>query len=147
MSFYSYKDVTCCSCGMTFGVPSAWEKARREDHAGFKCPNGHSLLFDGPSPAEKLAETLRLERDRLKQQLAQKDDEVEWQRTQRKTEERRVIAAKGQITKLKKRAKAGVCPCCNRTFANMAAHMKTQHPDMDPNVIDLGVEKAKRAEA
>lgn len=137
----SYTDVTCCDCGITFGVPPAWEKARRADHAGFKCPNGHPIVFNGPSEADKL----RQERDRLKQQLAQKDDEINWQREQRKAEERRVIAAKGQITKLKKRAKAGTCPCCNRTFQNMAEHMKTKHPDMDPNVIDLGVEKAKRA--
>ena len=23
----------------------------------------------------------------------------------------------------------GVCPCCTRTFPNLAAHMKTKHPD------------------
>lgn len=27
------------------------------------------------------------------------------------------------------------CPCCTRTFANMARHMKTQHPDY--NVVPM----------
>ena len=64
-------------------------------------------------------EKLRRERDQLKQQLAYKDDE---------------IAAKGkQLTRLQKRIHAGVCPCCNRTFTNVARHMKTKHP----NVVSL----------
>lgn len=132
-------NLVCASCGILFGAPDHWEQARREDKREFFCPNGHRQLF-----AKSEADKLRQERDLLKQQIAQKDDEIKWQREKRQAEERRVSAARGQITKLKKRAKAGVCPCCNRTFTNMALHMKTKHPDMDPNVIDLGVEKAKR---
>ena len=36
---------------------------------------------------------------------------------------------KGQVTRIKKRVANGVCPCCNRTFKDLAAHMSTQHPD------------------
>jgi hypothetical protein len=50
------------------------------------------------------------------------------------------------VTKLKKRTSAGTCPCCTRTFANMAEHMKKQHPDFvaegGANVVRL---KAARA--
>lgn len=132
--------VTCCSCGILFHVPDDWEKARREDKGRFYCPNGHSLSF-----TQSEADKLRLERDRLKQQIAFKDYEIATERDRRHAVERRVISAKGQITKLKKRAKAGTCPCCNRTFSNMAAHMKTQHPDFDPKVVDLDDARAKRA--
>lgn len=38
-------------------------------------------------------------------------------------------AQKGQNTRLKKRIAAGVCPCCNRSFANLREHMAGQHPD------------------
>ena len=38
-------------------------------------------------------------------------------------------ATKGVVTRLKKRAIAGVCPCCNRTFQQLAAHMAHKHPD------------------
>ena len=131
----------CPLCGVRYGLEARFYADQRAGKGkGWTCPNGHTLVI-----RESDAEKFRREADQLKQQLAQKDDEIERQRTQRMHSERQVSAAKGQITRLKKRAKAGTCPCCNRTFANMAAHMKTQHPDMDPNVIDLGVEKLKRA--
>lgn len=42
------------------------------------------------------------------------------------------------------RAQGGACPCCNRTFADMARHMKTKHPDFDPNkVVDIATAKKK----
>jgi hypothetical protein len=78
---------------------------------------------------------LRQERDQLKQALAQKDDEIKKQRDL-------VIAGKAQVTKLKKRASAGVCPCCNRTFSNMARHMAHQHPEFDSKVVEFA-QKAK----
>lgn len=131
---------TCANCGIEFGAPAHWFAERHNDKRQFFCPNGHPLSFK-----EGEVDKLRRERDRLQQQIAQRDDEITWQRDQRKATERQVIAAKGQITKLKKRASAGTCPCCKRTFSNMAAHMKTKHPDFDANVVDLGAEKAKRA--
>lgn len=131
--------ITCCKCGIYFDVPDHWLASRRNDKATFYCPNGHPQSF-----TESETDKLRRERDNLKQQLARKDDDITWQKTQRQNAERQVIAAKGQITKLKKRAGAGVCPCCNRTVKQMAAHMKTMHPTFDPNVVDLGVEKSKR---
>lgn len=38
-------------------------------------------------------------------------------------------AARGQVTRLKNRAAAGVCPCCNRTFHQLVRHMAAKHPD------------------
>jgi hypothetical protein len=49
------------------------------------------------------------------QQLAQHDDEI--------------VAKEPEIKRIKKRAAAGTCPCCQRSFSNMATHMKRQHPD------------------
>lgn len=132
--------LTCPACGIFFSVPDHWESARREDKKSFYCPNGHSQSF-----TQSEADKLRLERDRLKQQLAQKDDSIQFYRGLKERAERRVSAAKSQITRIKSRAKAGVCPCCNRTFQNMSEHMKRQHPDFDPKVVDLGEAKAKRA--
>lgn len=115
----------CASCAMTFAVPSRFEKDRRKDHQGFYCPAGHSNVFQGESEAEKL----RRERDRLAQRVAERDDDVQRQRERAEAAERRAAAARGQTTKLKKRASAGTCPCCSRTFSNMAEHMKKQHPE------------------
>jgi hypothetical protein len=65
---------------------------------------------------------LRRDLDRAKQNAARLEDEAAAAR-------RREIAAKGQLTKHRKRSAAGTCPCCNRTFANMGRHMKTKHPE------------------
>ena len=50
----------------------------------------------------------------------------------REQTERQLRAQKGQNTKLRKRVKAGVCPCCNRTFKQLAAHMARMHPEYEP---------------
>lgn len=85
------------------------------------CPNGHSWVYNSQKTMNEHERT-RLERDRLKQQLAQKDDEIA-------AAERRAAAAKGQVTRLKKRATAGLCPCCNRHFDNLQRHMASKHKD------------------
>jgi len=117
--------IECANCHMNFGVTEAFQKARRDDHKGFTCPNGHSNYYSGHSEEEKL----RLERDRLKQQLAQRDDEITNQRRRKEHAQRSAQTYKGHLTRVKKRVAHGVCPCCNRTFANVARHMATQHKD------------------
>lgn len=72
---------------------------------------------------------MRRERDRLAQQIAQKDDEI---REIKKAWNEAELEARKNARKAKSlsdRAHAGVCPCCNRTFKQLAAHMKTKHPD------------------
>jgi hypothetical protein len=132
----------CGSCGVVYTVPEVMHDTMRSEGGYACCPNGHKW---GWAEGSKKRDELRAERDRLKQQIAQKDDEIRAERHAREEAERLASAAKGQITKLKKRAKGGVCPCCNRQFADMARHMETKHPEFDPKVVDLGVEKAKRA--
>jgi hypothetical protein len=129
-----YSGIKCCDCGIAFGVPPVWDKARRNDHRSFYCPNGHSLSYKGESEAEKL----RRERDLLKQLIAEKNDDICHEREKREAAERQLAAQKGQVTKLKKRAAAGVCPCCNRTFSQLAAHMRQKHPTyLDPATKDM----------
>lgn len=47
--------------------------------------------------------------------------------------------AERKLATHKKRASAGVCPCCNRTVSQMARHMQAKHPDY--NVVPLKVAK------
>jgi hypothetical protein len=119
----------CIDCFINFMVPKGFTDKRRSDKRTFYCPNGHPMSYT-LSEADKL----RQERDRLAQRIAQKDDEIRsaWatatdQRERREAAERRASAARGQVTKLKRRASAGVCPCCNRTFAQLARHMAAKH--------------------
>ena len=109
--------VACQNCHVEFAIRPSHDASLRKHGDDFYCPNGHTLTY-GEGEADKL----RRERDRLKQRLAQKDDTIQHL-------EGSIAAHKGQITKLKNRASKGVCPCCNRTFQNLARHMKTKHPD------------------
>jgi len=127
--FDNFTKVTCCSCFADFGMNAEQYKVRQTDHKTFWCPAcGTTQHFAGMSEKEKL----RQENQRLKQNAAYKDDQIKAVRERADREQHTARAYKGQCTKLKKRAKAGVCPCCNRMFMNMQAHMATKHPKFDP---------------
>lgn len=113
----------CCNCYMRFSVPAQFDQDRRRDAKTFYCPVGHPQSYK-----EGEFDRIRRERDRLAQQIAQRDDEIARQKRLREEAERSNIANRGVITRLKNRASAGVCPCCNRTVSQMARHMATKHP-------------------
>jgi hypothetical protein len=112
-----YSEITCCACGLVFVVPTTWEKARRSDGKGFNCPNGHSLTF---------GET---EVDRLRKQLSEKERSLSWALERASSTERRLTAAKGETTKLRKRIANGVCPDCHRHFTNLERHIASKHTE------------------
>lgn len=99
----------------------------------FRCLWGHEQHFPlGKSEAEKLQD--ELDRERRRRQSAEQN--IEWESQQRKQAERSAVAYKGQATRLRNRAKAGVCPCCKRTVSQLAKHMASKHPEfsVDPDV-------------
>ena len=119
---------TDCWCGLPFAVPSNLYNECRKSGRQFYCPLGHSIVFK-----ESEADKYRREAERLKQQLAQKDDAIRYEREAAERERRSAAAYRGQVTKLRTRAKAGICPCCTRHFTNLERHMATKHPDMSLN--------------
>lgn len=123
-SFDQYEFRCCPTCGIEYAAPKTFmEECRKDPNQWFYCPNGHKRHF-----SESEADRLRRERDQLKQRIAQRDDEIQRQRDLREAAERRVSAARGQITKIKNRVGHGVCPCCTRSFQNLARHMASEHP-------------------
>ena len=115
----------CGKCGIAFAVPPEWLKARKGDHSTFYCPNGHPRYFPGESDAEKLQRRLDFEKQR--REAAERD--ADYQRN-------RARAQKAAKTRLEKRIAAGVCPCCKRSFENLANHMRDKHPDYSE--LDFG---------
>lgn len=129
----SKEEIVCCQCGIAFDVPARWKAARYNDGELFYCPNGHGQVYPkGQSEADKF----RREAERLRQQIAQRDDAITAERQLRERAEREAAAQKGLATKARKRAAAGVCQCCNRTFPNVQQHMAEKHPQF---VCDEGV--------
>lgn len=118
------KWLNCSSCKEPFVLHPETEATLRRSAATFHCPWGHRQHFP---PGESETDKLRRERDRLKQRAAQLEDDAQAAHDRAQAAERRVSAAKGQITRLKNRAAAGVCPCCNRTFLDLQRHMASKH--------------------
>ena len=114
--------VVTCWCGMNHAVPEALRDYQLRSHKNGKsvtifCPLGH-----GHSPSGKgEAQVEREKRERLERLLANRDEDLRAERASHTT-------TKGQLTKARKRAVAGVCPCCNRSFVNMRRHIETKHP-------------------
>jgi hypothetical protein len=117
----------CCECGMIFALPHAVRLRLLKSRAMFYCPAGHPQHYIGETEEDKLKRELQRERARTEEWRQEYNQE--W--NARKVTERRLSAAKGVLTKTKKRIAHGVCPCCNRTFQNLASHMKGQHPDYE----------------
>lgn len=107
----------CSVCGIVYGLPFHFIGNRQDDKQTFYCPNGHTQKY------------VQSEADRLRQQLQKEREATEWQRARANQLEKSLTAQKGQMTKLKKRINNGVCPCCRRSFAALAQHMRRKHPD------------------
>lgn len=107
----------CGACGVLFAAPKIMLDACRQDGDSFFCPNGHSLSYT------------ESENDKLKRQLQNAKDGRAAERAKRDQAEASLRTTKGVVTKMRKRIAAGVCPCCRRSFQDLARHMESQHPD------------------
>lgn len=123
--------VDCASCALQFAVPESWDRNRRRTGNGFWCPNGHELTY-GDSEAKKLKQQLKMK----DAQLTAVRDQYQAAESRATTARRQASAARGQVTKIKNRIEHGVCPCCNRYFPELAAHMAAKHPGYRQEPVD-----------
>lgn len=116
--------VVTCWCGMRHAVPEELREFQMrqhrdgEDPTSIYCPLGHSHIPSGKGEAAKLLEQLaaaRRSRDATRDLLDH--------------EQRSHAVTRGHLTRTKKRVAHGVCPCCNRSFADVERHMKVKHPN------------------
>ncbi|SLD50652.1 Uncharacterised protein [Mycobacteroides abscessus subsp. bolletii] len=114
----------CCSCGIAFAMPTDYQSRRRDDHKSFYCPAGHSQHYTGKTEEQRQRERA----DRLQRQVEAREADIRLEQRRLANERRSHAATKGQLTKTRKRIANGVCPCCNRSFANLERHMAHIHP-------------------
>lgn len=107
---------SCCVCGVLFAMPDHMLQRLRDSGGNFYCPNGHSQRYM-ESETTRLRKKLA-EQTRIATQMAERA--VTAQKAERKS--------LAELNRIKKRVSAGVCPCCNRTFQQLARHMKAKHP-------------------
>lgn len=119
----TFETITCFKCGITFAVPASVRRRWLDSGDSFYCPNGHSQHY-----TESTVEKQKKEIERLRKEKEWAEQAKYNALDQADHAERRASAMKGVNTKIKKRIGNGVCPCCNRTFKNLASHMETKHP-------------------
>lgn len=115
--------IHCHQCAIPFGIPERFQRARREDRETFYCPNGHGAAY-----RKSEADKLRAELDQMKADRDWQATTAQWARDDADRERRSHSATKGQLTRAKKRAIAGACPCCSRSFVDVRRHMANKHP-------------------
>ena len=74
--------ISCCVCGVMFGLTEEFNSSLRETLKLWYCPNGHSQSYLGKSMATQIFElekknlALSLERDRAETKAAQKGKQL-----------------------------------------------------------------------
>lgn len=115
----------CYSCHVLFAIPAELrtELLRVKADRSFYCPNGHGQHYTGQT-----------EEQRLQRELERTQRERDWSEAARKrlAEDNMDLAKKnsslrGSVTRMKNRAKAGMCALCHRTFANYERHVASKH--------------------
>lgn len=107
---------TCCNCGMMFAIPVDLQRKFSEKHTIFYCPNGHGQSYTGETDAE-----------RFKRLYLEESAENTRQKRVRLQLENDLLAMAREKKRIERRAKAGVCQECHRTFQNVQRHMVTKH--------------------
>lgn len=122
----------CCACGVLFAMTSNFNQQCRDNpDKWFYCPVGHRQHYTGQSLAEKL----RLAHERnelLSQMVANRDEDLRAERAGHAVTKGKLTKTRNRLCSTQRRVAAGVCPCCHRTFQQLARHMAGQHPEYSP---------------
>ena len=115
--------LNCGACRVLFGMERSQHADLQRTGDWFWCPNGHKIHY-GENETQRLRDQLAREKHEAEQARA----DATYQRERRQQADRSAAAQRGLVTKIKKRVAHGVCPCCKRTFQDLARHMAGQHP-------------------
>lgn len=113
----------CPTCGCIYAIPDGIRRTGLDQKAGraIYCPNGHSWHYTGKTHEREVRDL----QDSLAAARARRDQAEAEARTARMRE----VKERKAKQRLQKRAAAGVCPHCNRTFQQLARHMQSKHHD------------------
>lgn len=119
-----YVQEECANCQCRFALTLDMYNRRKEDGRTFHCPNGHGQHY-----AETTVQKLKKQLEEKDRKIASESEAKTWYSRRLDQQIKTSRAYKGQVTKIKNRVSNGVCPCCNRTFANLQRHMAHLHPE------------------
>jgi hypothetical protein len=114
---------TTCWCGLPFACPtelySAAKDGRLSNGEHLHCPIGHGIS------CKTRVQELERQVAELNRICVDKDRKLTFANNE-------TAAVRRTLKRVTRRAKAGVCLECHRTFSNVARHMATKHPDVKP---------------
>ena len=124
-------EINCGECGGTYAINERYRLQAYQKGTSWTCPYCQvGWGYRGNS-----------ENDKLKRQLEKERKRREWAEQETKNTENRLRAQKAATTRIKNRVGAGVCPCCNKTFKQLARHMRSKHPNYASTTKFLPEEK------
>ena len=112
-------DAPCC--GSWVALTKEQEALRRQNGKTFYCSNGHPLSYSG------VLTQIKAERDKAFTEVRDLRTQAQALRAANDDLLTEVNRQKKQVANIKRRAAAGVCPECHRTFSQVARHMQTKH--------------------
>lgn len=121
--------IHCGECGGTYAINERYREQQYKKGGCWTCP--YCKTGWGYSDNN--------ENSRLKKQV----EELEQRKTaalaraneaeaRAKALSTQLKGTKTKLTNHRARSKVGVCPCCSRTFKQLAAHMANKHPEFTP---------------
>lgn len=118
--------INCGCCGGVYAINEQYRAKCNQDGTGWHCP--YCQVSWGYFSDNENAQ-LRRQLEAAKREAERERKRKEWAEQEARHAELRARAQKGVATRIKNRVSKGVCPCCNRTFSDLARHMETKHPD------------------
>lgn len=127
--------IQCYKCCVPFAIPERLNQVLKDTKETFYCPNGHGQIYTKSTESILREQLAKAEQDRLKseqdlknQLAASRQSTNFWnERFSKQVTETKKVKTRLKNTRL--RIAHGVCPCCNRTFEDLARHMKSKHPE------------------
>jgi hypothetical protein len=130
-----------CWCSISFVLPMTlydyYKRTNDEKPGSFSlyCPLGHPMIPAGKSTSDRLRDQLAAEKHAREQSEANAkylSGRVSDLYDEKGRVERKLRGTRAVVTRMKRRAVAGRCPCCSDQFKDLERHMKTKHPNFDP---------------
>lgn len=119
----TFRVVSCYTCGVHFGIgDDLYRRVVTNETGSVFCPAcGKQTCWRESEDQKRIKE--------LQRKLEWEAAECARQKSLRDAAEASLQSTRGVVTRLKRRSSAGVCPCCHRTFKQLANHMATKHGD------------------
>ena len=120
-------EIECGGCGWVYAIPRLMHQEAQERGLRWRCPN-RQCSWESVGFSETELQRLRKETERAKNAQKWAEECTARARKEARSAIASAVATRGHMTRIKKRVGNGVCPCCKRTFRDLARHMTGKHP-------------------